>query len=171
VSDHSIMCTGIQNLTKAVYSPKSGSSHSGLQRCLSQSEHEPKPTRMGHLDRTRTSAKYEGDPTTINWRKEFDGLLGHCEAVTDTPRAYFGPELTAAYPEAKAAIVQRDFEAWERSHKPLFDGMWNPIYSILAFLDPQCVGRIRKNMLVITKGQMACAEQGGDEGEFASCLL
>lgn len=100
-----------------------------------------------------TKAKYEGDPTTIDWKREFDGLLGHCEAVTDTPPAYFGPELIAAYPEAKVVIVQRDFEAWERSHQPLFDGMWNPLYSVLAFLDPQCVGRIKRNSLIITKGK------------------
>jgi hypothetical protein len=98
-------------------------------------------------------AKYEGDPATINWRKEFDGLLGHCEAVTDTPPADFGPELVAAYPEAKVVIVQRDFEAWERSYRPLLDGMWNPVYSVLTVLDPQCIGRMKKNALIITKGK------------------
>ncbi|KUJ11455.1 uncharacterized protein LY89DRAFT_758083 [Mollisia scopiformis] len=75
-------------------------------------------------------AKYakDPDPSTIDWRKEFDGLLGHCEAVTDTPPAYFAPELITAYPEAKVVI-------------PLLEAMWNPIYKVLAFLDPQCVGK------------------------------
>ena len=31
-------------------------------------------------------AKYEGRPSNVNWREKFDSLLGHCEAVTDTPR-------------------------------------------------------------------------------------
>jgi len=98
-------------------------------------------------------AKYRGDPASISWRKEFDGLLGHCEAVTDTPPADFAPELIAAYPEAKVVIVQREFEAWERSYQQLLDGMWNPIYTVLAFLDPQFVGRLKRNSLIITKGK------------------
>jgi len=96
-------------------------------------------------------AKYEGDPTTVDWRKEFDCLFGYCEAVTDTPPAYFAPELIAAYPKAKVVIVQKNFEAWEQSHKPLLDGMWNLIYSVLAFLDPECVGRIKRNSLIRIK--------------------
>jgi len=98
-------------------------------------------------------AKYEGKSATINWRKEFDGLLGHCEAVTDTPPANFGPELIATYHKAKVVIVQRDFTVWRQSHQPLLDGMWNPIYTVLAFLDPQCVSRMKKNSMIITKGK------------------
>jgi hypothetical protein len=97
--------------------------------------------------------KYEGDPTTIDWRKELDGLLGHCEAVTDTPPADFASELITAYPEAKVVIIQRDYEAWERSYRPLLDGMWNPIYTVLAYLDPECIGRIKRHSLVVTKGK------------------
>jgi hypothetical protein len=104
-------------------------------------------------------AKLSGDPSTINWRKEFDGLLGHCEAVTDTPPSYFGSELIAAYPDAKVILVQRDFDAWERSFLPLLDVMWNPVYNLLTLLDPQCLNRITKISNMIAKSKHVTSKE------------
>lgn len=45
-------------------------------------------------------------------KKDWDQLLGHCQAVADVPTAAFIPELHEAYPDAKVIIVQRDPEKW-----------------------------------------------------------
>jgi hypothetical protein len=58
-------------------------------------------------------AKYAGKGTFD--RKDWDKLLGHCQAVCDVPAAFFGPELAAAYPEAKVVILNRDPEKWYES--------------------------------------------------------
>lgn len=41
--------------------------------------------------------------------KEFDRVLGGCEAVTDAPCAVFGQELIRAYPEAKVSLLRLSF--------------------------------------------------------------
>lgn len=47
---------------------------------------------------------------------EFDELIGHCVAVTDTVGSCFAAELIAAYPDAKVVLnVRRDEDAWHRS--------------------------------------------------------
>ncbi|KAL8827164.1 MAG: hypothetical protein Q9170_007122 [Blastenia crenularia] len=48
-------------------------------------------------------------------RKDWDQLLGHCQAVADFPPAAFIPELHEAYPDAKVVIVQRDAQKWYES--------------------------------------------------------
>jgi hypothetical protein len=48
-------------------------------------------------------------------REEFDHLLGQYSAVLDAPSNVFAPELVAAYPSAKAIIVERDIESWYSS--------------------------------------------------------
>ncbi|KAF2753867.1 hypothetical protein EJ05DRAFT_504469 [Pseudovirgaria hyperparasitica] len=61
------------------------------------------------------AAKYEatGKPYT---RADWDQLLGHCMATTDTPTIFFMPELAAAYPDAKIILTTRDSpEQWYAS--------------------------------------------------------
>ncbi|KAM0798917.1 P-loop containing nucleoside triphosphate hydrolase protein [Usnea florida] len=61
-------------------------------------------------------AKYHGKGTKYS-RKEFDQLLGHCQAVSDMPAICFGPELVEAYPEAKVILPTRDLDGWHKSAK------------------------------------------------------
>ncbi|GIZ44609.1 hypothetical protein CKM354_000780300 [Cercospora kikuchii] len=49
-------------------------------------------------------------------REQWDQLLGHCMAVTDTPCVLFWRELLEAYPDAKVILTYRDSpEQWHRS--------------------------------------------------------
>jgi len=49
-------------------------------------------------------------------RREWDALLGHCQAVTDTPCVIFYKELMLAYPDAKVILTERDdADQWFRS--------------------------------------------------------
>ncbi|KAK8133579.1 hypothetical protein PG984_005591 [Apiospora sp. TS-2023a] len=48
-------------------------------------------------------------------RDEFDQLLGEYRAVTDGPFCLFGPELMAAYPDAKVLLVERPLDSWYES--------------------------------------------------------
>lgn len=48
--------------------------------------------------------------------REFDQLMGEYRGITDNPYAHFGPELMAAYPDAKVILVERDIEAWYASY-------------------------------------------------------
>ncbi|KAK4493826.1 hypothetical protein PRZ48_015011 [Zasmidium cellare] len=57
-------------------------------------------------------AKYFGDRSVELGVGFWDKLLGHVSGVTDLPANCFGPELIAAYPNAKVVLVERDFEKW-----------------------------------------------------------
>ncbi|KAJ4147151.1 hypothetical protein LMH87_001696 [Akanthomyces muscarius] len=59
-------------------------------------------------------AKHDGIGR-IPGRKDFDGLLGHCQAVCDMPAAYFAEELLEAYPDAKVILTTRDVDKWHKS--------------------------------------------------------
>lgn len=49
-------------------------------------------------------------------KDEWDALLGHCQAITDTPCVLFYEELLAAYPDAKVILTERhDADQWFRS--------------------------------------------------------
>lgn len=49
-------------------------------------------------------------------REDWDQLLGHCMATTDTPTVIFYRELLEAYPEAKVILTVRDTpEGWVKS--------------------------------------------------------
>lgn len=56
--------------------------------------------------------------------REFDLIVGHCEAVTDAPLACFAAELVAAYPDAKVLLNTRDVDAWYESYVGTF-GAWD----------------------------------------------
>lgn len=54
-------------------------------------------------------------------RRNWDALLGHCEAVTDTPVVWFWEDLLESYPEAKVIVTVRD------SPKQWFDSQMNTL--------------------------------------------
>lgn len=65
---------------------------------------------------------YTGVPFT---RAEWDEIYGTCEAATDAA-SMFGPELVAAYPEAKVILVEREYERWYRS---VFESLMPQVWS------------------------------------------
>ncbi|KAH7382049.1 P-loop containing nucleoside triphosphate hydrolase protein [Cadophora sp. MPI-SDFR-AT-0126] len=87
-------------------------------------------------------AKYSGKSDTVDWRSEFDKLLGHCQAVSDTPAIFFARELIAAYPDVKVILVERDVDAWCKSMEIVSDGVYNPFVRAFAVLDPSFMGRL-----------------------------
>ncbi|GFF30442.1 hypothetical protein IFM61606_10537 [Aspergillus udagawae] len=61
-------------------------------------------------------AKYDGKGKVFG-RKEFDQLLGHCQAISDIPAICFAEDLIRAYPEAKVILTVRDVDKWHESAK------------------------------------------------------
>lgn len=60
-------------------------------------------------------AKWRGQVLTA---ADFDTVLGEFEAMSDSPANCFGPELLAAYPDAKVIVNRRkDIDAWHASIK------------------------------------------------------
>ncbi|KAL1887815.1 hypothetical protein Sste5346_009990 [Sporothrix stenoceras] len=59
-------------------------------------------------------AKYDGIGKPFE-RKDWDKLLGRCQAVCDWPAVAFAEELIAAYPEAKVVLTTRDVHSWHAS--------------------------------------------------------
>lgn len=62
--------------------------------------------------------KWEGPPDgDLNITAEdFDVLLGHADAVVETPAWFFASEMIQAYPDAKVVLnLRRDLDAWHRS--------------------------------------------------------
>lgn len=45
-------------------------------------------------------------------KKDWDQLLGHCQAVTGSPAVIFAKELIEAYPEAKVVLTNRNVDSW-----------------------------------------------------------
>ena len=88
------------------------------------------------------NAKYHGKGKSFG-RAEFDKLLGHTSAVSDTPCFVMWKELTEAYPEAKVILTKRDEDKWLVSARGLVEGTLNPVSRyVLRFLDPFWMGRI-----------------------------
>ncbi|TVY82196.1 hypothetical protein LSUE1_G002217 [Lachnellula suecica] len=80
-------------------------------------------------------AKYEnkGKPYT---REDWDKLLGHCMALSDSPCLAFMPELAAAYPDAKIILSLRDSpEQWYKSVQTTLA----PLSEMLAGKEPTTV--------------------------------
>lgn len=64
-------------------------------------------------------------------------LLGDHRACCDFPANVFGPELIAAYPDAKVILVERNIDAWYTSFKRVvIDQTFEPISNFIASLDP-----------------------------------
>jgi hypothetical protein len=58
------------------------------------------------------------------------------QAVTDFPAACFGPELVAAYPEAKVILTTRDPDAWVESVRSTLNWRYNDkVLYWLSFVD------------------------------------
>ncbi|KAF9894448.1 hypothetical protein FE257_007951 [Aspergillus nanangensis] len=80
-------------------------------------------------------AKFEGKGEPWG-RKEFDQLLGHCQAVTDIPAILFAEELIHAYPEAKVILTVRDVDDWHRSVKNTIDALiTSPAFHVFNIVD------------------------------------
>ncbi|KAF2159494.1 hypothetical protein M409DRAFT_70949 [Zasmidium cellare ATCC 36951] len=86
------------------------------------------------------AAKFEGKGTVT--KRQFDGLLGYCGAVTDMPCHLFAAELIAFYPDAKVVLVERELESWYRSWSGFVENALSPTLPLLAMLDPYWLGRI-----------------------------
>ncbi|PGH07121.1 hypothetical protein GX51_01908 [Blastomyces parvus] len=87
--------------------------------------------RLGYVDTYHMmSASVENPPDCLMWqdalaakydgvgefgRKEWDQLLGHCQAVCDWPACAFAKELIEAYPNAKVILTTRDVDSWHSS--------------------------------------------------------
>ncbi|KAJ7619022.1 hypothetical protein B0H17DRAFT_641897 [Mycena rosella] len=78
-------------------------------------------------------------------REEWDQLLGHCQAVTDTPAAMFAEDLVAAYPGAKVILTNRDVDKWWTS---FCDSIGSVVasrrYRLAAYLDPRALGTVSR---------------------------
>ncbi|KAJ5851471.1 uncharacterized protein N7529_010856 [Penicillium soppii] len=80
-------------------------------------------------------AKYEGKGKEFG-RKEFDQLLGHCQAVSDIPAICFAEELIAAYPNAKVILTVRDVDEWQESvRKSVMKQVRDPLLYPMILLD------------------------------------
>ncbi|KAH7418814.1 hypothetical protein BKA64DRAFT_590952, partial [Cadophora sp. MPI-SDFR-AT-0126] len=86
------------------------------------------------------AAKYRGIGTF--GRQDFDQLLGHVGAVTDSPCVAFAAELIEAYPDAKVVLVEREIEGWQGSWTVLVLSVFMPVGGILKYTDPWWFGRI-----------------------------
>jgi hypothetical protein len=61
------------------------------------------------------NAKFKGIGEPYG-KDQWDALLGHCQAITDSPCVMFYKELLAAYPDAKVILTERDnADQWFRS--------------------------------------------------------
>ncbi|CZS95665.1 uncharacterized protein RAG0_05254 [Rhynchosporium agropyri] len=77
----------------------------------------------------------------------WDKLLGHCQAVCDFPAAAFGPELIAAYPDAKVILTLRDADSWQLSTaKTVWKVIQDPTFRSLTFFNPT----LRKYRLMLS---------------------
>ncbi|KAJ7289578.1 P-loop containing nucleoside triphosphate hydrolase protein [Mycena rebaudengoi] len=89
-----------------------------------------------------TDAKFFGKGKPYG-RKEWDQLLGHCQAITDLPSLLFAEELVSAYPDAKVILTNRDPEEWWSSFNRTIITIWCSRRVRLAeWLDPQHLGRV-----------------------------
>lgn len=90
-------------------------------------------------------AKYLGKGTLFT-RTDWDQLLGSYSAVSaDPPAVAFAEDLVAAYPEAKAILVERDIESWYRSFDTnVIAAQWSLMISIVSELDPWFLRPVRR---------------------------
>lgn len=85
-------------------------------------------------------AKYQGKGTFGH--REFDQLLGHVGAVTDSPCVAFSEELIEAYPNAKVVLAERNIDTWYKSWNALVEASFKPLGTTLSYTDPWWFGRI-----------------------------
>ncbi|KJX97675.1 hypothetical protein TI39_contig473g00004 [Zymoseptoria brevis] len=113
-----------------------------------------------------TDAKNSGTAKkTVSLNADFWGMqLGHVSAVTDFPANMFGPELIAAYPDAKVILTERDVDKWYPSFdQALIKSNELPIVSsIFGQLDPV----VKKLAPLVTKGMMRGQFRAGNAVEW-----
>lgn len=75
-------------------------------------------------------------------RQDWDQLLGHCQAVCDFPACAFGPELIAAYPDAKVILTNREIESWYTSCiGTIRRSMTSKLLYCIGFFDVEVMGK------------------------------
>ncbi|KAG8427508.1 hypothetical protein J3459_006685 [Metarhizium acridum] len=80
-------------------------------------------------------AKYDGAGKPFA-RRDWDKLLGNCQAVCDWPAVAFAKELIAAYPEAKVVLTNRDVDSWHASTlKTVYRRVTDPELRYLSYVD------------------------------------
>ncbi|KAJ6573111.1 P-loop containing nucleoside triphosphate hydrolase protein [Mycena vulgaris] len=70
-------------------------------------------------------------------KEEWDQLLGHCQAVADTPAILFSEELIAAYPDAKVILTNRDPTKWWKSYSESLQRV-----KLARWLEPEHFGTV-----------------------------
>lgn len=106
------------------------------------------------------AAKFDGKGTVT--KQQFDGLLGHCGALTDMPCHLFAAELLEFYPDAKVVLVERDIDSWYKSWSRFLGNAFHPALPRLARLDPYGIGRI------IGTGKAGVSKQTGSATTLAA---
>lgn len=101
------------------------------------------------------AAKYDDKSCLAPYtRTDWDALLGHVSAVTDSPVNAFGPELIAAYPDAKVVLVERDIEKWAASFDENVITSFSALSTrVAAALDPGFLGKMGKIGRLLMHGQ------------------
>lgn len=85
---------------------------------------------------------------------EWDALLGHVSAVTDSPINAFAPELIIAYPHAKVVLVERDTESWYKSfEKNVISSFAAPFTRLVVNLEPGFIGKMGRIGDLLMRGQ------------------
>ncbi|THY11316.1 hypothetical protein D6D01_08958 [Aureobasidium pullulans] len=99
------------------------------------------------------SRKYDDskNPDTL---AEWDALIGHISAVTDSPINAFAPELIAAYPHAKVVLVERDIASWYKSfEKNVISPFVAPFTRIVLEVEPGFIGKMGRIGGLLMHGQ------------------
>ena len=63
-------------------------------------------------------------------RKDFDQVLGHCQAAADFPATAFSEELMRMYPDAKVILTTRNEDKWVKSMQMLYHSFANPSWRL-----------------------------------------
>ena len=101
------------------------------------------------------SSSFEGQSPTL---ADFDALLGHVSAVTDSPCNAFAAELISAYPTAKVILVEREVESWYTSfNSNVISSFSSPLTRLICLLDPGFVGKQGALGALLMRGQWKAA--------------
>ncbi|KAJ5129770.1 uncharacterized protein N7515_005809 [Penicillium bovifimosum] len=104
--------SGTESLREALHILGFNHTHHGFDTILPPSSLEA----MYRLLQKKYTATSEADRREALTAKDFDTILSDSVGVTDLFAAEFGPELIAAYPDAKVILnVRRDIDSWYRS--------------------------------------------------------
>lgn len=97
-------------------------------------------------------------------RAEFETILIQYSALSDMPACYLGPELVAAYPEAQVIIIQRPFEKWYRSFRPvIYDNLADWKARIGRYIAPDTLGLMIYNAVCCIRGPWGCRSATPEE--------